>query len=237
MALVRRSIPVFALLGAVSLSAAAGNLLINLLNSPKPPGKTKKQLDAEHAAEIFASHESDPFFAALDRAYAHIIAFAWVDDSNIERWYNHLTAGTLAGENRLAHYPKIYFAKDEDLNQETTSEGILRYVPSSREVIEILHFGKSLCGHDGIVHGGFLATILDEATAKTAIPHLPGKTGFTANLNINYRRPVPADRFYIAYSRLTKVDGRKAFTEGKIRAVVHVEATALFIAPRPATAQ
>lgn len=29
-----------------------------------------------------------------------------------------------------------------------------------------LHVGRGLCGHDGIVHGGLLATILDEAMAR-----------------------------------------------------------------------
>jgi len=29
-----------------------------------------------------------------------------------------------------------------------------------------VHVGRSLCGHDGIIHGGLLATILDEAMAR-----------------------------------------------------------------------
>lgn len=32
-----------------------------------------------------------------------------------------------------------------------------------QEMETYLHVGRSVCGHDGIIHGGLLATILDEA--------------------------------------------------------------------------
>jgi acyl-coenzyme A thioesterase PaaI-like protein len=31
----------------------------------------------------------------------------------------------------------------------------------------IVHVGRGLCGHDGIVHGGLLATLLDEGLGRT----------------------------------------------------------------------
>lgn len=37
------------------------------------------------------------------------------------------------------------------------------YNKTYTELTFILHLGKNLCGHDGIVHGGLAATILDEA--------------------------------------------------------------------------
>jgi hypothetical protein len=30
----------------------------------------------------------------------------------------------------------------------------------------IYHLGKSLCGHEGIVHGGIVGTILDDSLAR-----------------------------------------------------------------------
>jgi hypothetical protein len=30
-----------------------------------------------------------------------------------------------------------------------------------------VHVGRGVCGHDGIIHGGLLATILDESLART----------------------------------------------------------------------
>ena len=69
----------------------------------------------------------------------------------------------------------------------------------------------------------------------TAIPNLPGKTGFTANLNINYRHPCIADQFIIAHSELTSLEGRKAFVKATLKGLdgtLLADATALFIAPK-----
>ena len=35
-----------------------------------------------------------------------------------------------------------------------------------QETETYLHVGRGLCGHDGIIHGGLLATILDEAMGR-----------------------------------------------------------------------
>lgn len=66
-----------------------------------------------------------------------------------ERRVNNLTAGALRGPGLLALSPLVRARRDE-------SEGLI-----------IVHVGRGLCGHDGIVHGGLLATLLDEALART----------------------------------------------------------------------
>ncbi|KAL1924415.1 uncharacterized protein VTP21DRAFT_7450 [Calcarisporiella thermophila] len=104
------------------------------------------------------------------------------------------------------------------------------------EAVTIVHLGEAVCGHKGIVHGGLLATLLDEAFAHVAIPNLPGKTGFTANMNINYRRPCFAGRFVIIRSKLTQLEGRKAYAEASIcdlEGNIYTEGTSLFVAPKP----
>ena len=66
-----------------------------------------------------------------------------------ERRVNNLTAGTLRGPGRLALHPLVRARRDES------------------EALIIVHVGRALCGHDGIVHGGLLATLLDESLART----------------------------------------------------------------------
>jgi hypothetical protein len=66
-----------------------------------------------------------------------------------ERRVNNLSAGTLRGPGKLALRPLVRARKDE-------TESIL-----------FIHVGRGLCGHDGIIHGGLLATLLDESLAKT----------------------------------------------------------------------
>lgn len=36
-----------------------------------------------------------------------------------------------------------------------------------KSAVFIIHVGGGLCGHEGVVHGGLLATILDEALGRT----------------------------------------------------------------------
>jgi hypothetical protein len=66
-----------------------------------------------------------------------------------ERRVNNLTAGALRGPGKLALPPLVRARKDE------------------KESVVLVHVGRGLCGHDGIVHGGLLATLLDEILART----------------------------------------------------------------------
>lgn len=66
-----------------------------------------------------------------------------------ERRVNNLTAGALRGPGKLALPPLIRAKRDES------------------ESAVFIHLGRGLCGHDGIVHGGLLATLLDETLART----------------------------------------------------------------------
>jgi len=37
-------------------------------------------------------------------------------------------------------------------------------LPANSSVV--VHLGRALCGHDGIIHGGLLATVFDESLAR-----------------------------------------------------------------------
>ncbi|KAG5980026.1 hypothetical protein E4U55_004459 [Claviceps digitariae] len=109
-----------------------------------------------------------------------------------------------------------------------------------KSLVSVVFVGEDLCGHPGIVHGGFLATMLDEGLARCCFGALPHNIGVTANLNINYRKPTPAGSFLVLRAETTKVDGRKAWVKGQIESlagpdetpVVYAEATALFVSPK-----
>ncbi|KAF8695708.1 thioesterase thiol ester dehydrase-isomerase, partial [Rhizoctonia solani] len=135
-----------------------------------------------------------------------------------ERRRHSLTSGTLRGPGKLA-IPPLVFAKDDE-----------------SEAIAIIHVGRSLCGHDGIIHGGLLATLLDETLARNALLNLPAKVGVTANLSVNYRAPARADQFIVIHTHLDKVNGRKATVSGTVTSLetkeVLTEATALFVQPK-----
>ncbi|KAG1776317.1 HotDog domain-containing protein [Suillus placidus] len=130
---------------------------------------------------------------------------------------NSLTAGALRGPGKLALPPLVRARKDES------------------EAVVIVHVGRGVCGHDGIIHGGLLATILDESLARTAIINLPEKIGVTANLSINYRAPTFADQFIVVRISLVDKAGRKSKVTGKVEDLkgnVLVEAHATFVQPK-----
>lgn len=61
---------------------------------------------------------------------------------------NNLTAGALSGPGKLAVRPLVRVKNDES------------------EAWGFVHLGRGLCGHDGIVHGGLMATLLDESMGR-----------------------------------------------------------------------
>ncbi|KAL9082365.1 MAG: hypothetical protein Q9159_006468 [Coniocarpon cinnabarinum] len=111
-----------------------------------------------------------------------------------------LTGGTLAGPGRITVPP-------------------LMFNDGGKNLTTLLHLGPQLCGHPSIIHGGLLATLLDEGLARCCFPALPGKIGVTARLTVDYKKPVRADRFYAIRAETTKVEGRKAWAKGWIEEI------------------
>ncbi|KAJ5740610.1 hypothetical protein N7493_000482, partial [Penicillium malachiteum] len=109
-----------------------------------------------------------------------------------------LTAGTLSGPNKIVVPPYIFSERD------------------GKSLVSLMYLGSDICGHPGIVHGGLLATLLDEGLARCCFPALPNKIGVTANLNIDYRAPAMADQYIALRAETVKVEGRKAWVEGRI---------------------
>ncbi|KAF1833582.1 Thioesterase/thiol ester dehydrase-isomerase [Decorospora gaudefroyi] len=143
-----------------------------------------------------------------------------------------LTGGTLLGEDKIA-VPPLQF---------TTADG--------SRFVSLQYLGPALCGHPGIVHGGLLATLLDEGLARCCFPALPNKVGVTASLKLDYKAPCMAGQIVVLVAETTKVEGRKAWVKGRLETlkggeewrengermggVVLTEAEALFIEPRQA---
>jgi acyl-coenzyme A thioesterase PaaI-like protein len=142
---------------------------------------------------------------------------------------HNFTGGTLLGEHKIAVPPLTFTSGTADLD----------HLPV---MISIQHLGLALCGHPGIVHGGLLATLLDEGLARCCFPALPNKVGVTASLKIDYKRPCLAGQYVVLKAETIKVDGRKAWVKGRLETlpedgsegVILVEAEALFIEPRQA---
>ncbi|CAG8117420.1 unnamed protein product [Penicillium salamii] len=87
----------------------------------------------------------------------------------------------------------------------------------------VMHLGSDVCSHPGVVHGGLLATLL-------------------FRMVVDYRAPALADSYFLLNAEIVKLEGRKAWLEGRIETLkaggadstLIAEARALFVEPKQA---
>ena len=97
--------------------------------------------------------------------------------------------------------------------------------------------GAQLGNTQGFAHGGLLAALFDGQLGSLFT--MCGVSGFTANLSVDYRRPVPIPSDVLMVARLDGREGRKLWISGQLTAletepndgdpVVCAEARGLFL--------
>ncbi|OMJ19489.1 UPF0644 protein [Smittium culicis] len=136
-----------------------------------------------------------------------------IDESSTQQSFMHTTFNQ---PDHLLAVPKMFVNSDK------------------KQVVFVFYIGKKLCGHPGIMHGGVQAMLYDEAMARPALLNLPRNTGFTAYLNIQYKKPAVVDQLLIMRTDLADLSGRKALVKASIEnvdGVVLSTAESLFVSP------
>lgn len=118
-------------------------------------------------------------------------------DSPLIPCTDHLVGETLSGEDKIESLEFFYNEKE-------------------RQIYGIVQLGKKLCGHQGILHGGATATILDEILGSLSMWTAENKDTFTANLNVNYRKPILLPALVVVSGKVDKLEGRKIYITGAI---------------------
>ncbi len=88
-------------------------------------------------------------------------------------------------------------------------------------------------GPPGYLHGGIIASLLDEAMSKANRAH--GVTAMTRQMSVEYVRPVPSNAPIHLTAQVTRSEGRKHWTSAQIQSgegKLLAQATGLFIAIR-----
>jgi len=91
-------------------------------------------------------------------------------------------------------------------------------------------FSENKEGPTGLVHGGALAAVMDEAITVAAFVNDRG--GLTVNLNVDYKAPVPIGAEVTVVGQLEKIERRKTFLSAELRladGTLAVSAKGLFI--------
>lgn len=71
-----------------------------------------------------------------------------------------------------------------------------------------------MAGGIGMMHGGFIALLLDEVSSK--VLSALGKTGVTRNIEVSYEKPVSLSRPIRIEAKLVRLERRKHFIEAQI---------------------
>jgi uncharacterized protein (TIGR00369 family) len=85
----------------------------------------------------------------------------------------------------------------------------------ARQIRGIMRLGAEYQGGAGFVHGGIVATLLDEVMAK--VNRFGQDYAVTAQLTVEYLKPVPVDEELIVNGWEVERDGRNLLREGEIR--------------------
>lgn len=102
-----------------------------------------------------------------------------------------------------------------------------------QKIVCLANISDGFEGPPGLLHGGIIATILDEAMSKAV--RLRGLIAMTRHMEIEYLRPVHSKSATRIEGRLVRSEGRKHWTEARILDEKHHElatAKGLFIEVR-----
>jgi uncharacterized protein (TIGR00369 family) len=88
------------------------------------------------------------------------------------------------------------------------------FLAADQSVVSLATIPDTFEGHPGYLHGGIIATLLDESMSKAVRSR--GFIAMTRHLEVDYLRPVPSDAPLRLEGRLTRSEGRKHWSEAKI---------------------
>lgn len=84
-----------------------------------------------------------------------------------------------------------------------------------RKIVGRFVLGERYAGGAGFAHGGIIALLLDEAMGKVC--RFRDVRAVTAELSVEYLKPVAVDKEIVVEGRETKMNGRNLFMDGEIR--------------------
>jgi uncharacterized protein (TIGR00369 family) len=84
-----------------------------------------------------------------------------------------------------------------------------------RRIVGRFRLGAEYQGGPGFIHGGIIATVLDEAMGKAC--RFSDVRAVTAELTVEYLKPVRVDQEIVVEGFETRRNGRQLFHQGEIR--------------------
>lgn len=114
----------------------------------------------------------------------------------------HLTTGSILGRDKITNAPHLFIQQG-----------------APYRAVTVCHIGTHLCGHPGYVHGGVPFFLFDDIFARCASVAFPSGVGLTANLSIDFRKPMIPGRIYVIRAEMKSLEGRKLMLSGTMRSL------------------
>ncbi|HKE34895.1 MAG TPA: PaaI family thioesterase [Candidatus Acidoferrum sp.] len=86
---------------------------------------------------------------------------------------------------------------------------------ANRKIVGRFVLGERYQGGAGFAHGGIIALLLDEAMGKVC--RFREVRAVTAELSVEYLKPVSIDKEIVVEGRETEMNGRNLFMSGEVR--------------------
>ncbi|KAH9110742.1 hypothetical protein AeMF1_014566 [Aphanomyces euteiches] len=102
---------------------------------------------------------------------------------------------------------------------------------SRKSLAGYVYFGSALCGTNGVIHSGCIATIFDELLGLGMI-FATGSGGVTLSLTVEHLRSFAADQVGLYFIVVESMEGRKVAVKGRLEdndGVVYSEARGLYL--------
>ncbi|ROW16401.1 hypothetical protein VPNG_02898 [Cytospora leucostoma] len=201
--------------------------------APPPPLIPGSDADTSLAADVRAAAQHLPLVRQLqtdpDWCLRHHDAYEGVPAAQRA---GRITTGALGGSRGVGAYQHVW------------------HNARTGEALAVIYFGTGTIGWPGVVHGGVIATILDEHSARAALGDPSALVGgakglLTAKLDITYKRPTLSSDFYVVRAsavpegELAEEErgkrARKVWVDARIETVegqTCVASRALFVTPK-----
>lgn len=153
---------------------------------------------------------------------------------------SHAIFGPLLGEGRIERYNFYRRVRVDNTRLQPNHNGVEGAEPIEVAVGDV-QLGNKVNGHEGIVHGGIISLIFDDAMGwgyealLMSDPDLDADATkiVTANLNIDYRAPLIEDSRAVVRVYYVRSEGRKIYFRARLEShdgeILYAEATSLFV--------
>ena len=234
------SLPAYLLIAAVSLGI--GVMLAPEVSRLTAPMRQLQELKARGSGlSTLLSTAFPPPSLPSDapdwlRALAADAAWQYKDVSKVFPVQSHLLYSALNRDDAVRCFYHFVQSAQPQPATDRAAAAAASTAPPPPSLSVVFYLGPSLCGHTGIVHGGLTASLIDQISGETAFM-LSGPGAFTANLNVNYTKPLIADSWVRVHGRVAKAEGRKVWvdvtvSDGREGGEQYANGSVLFVRPR-----